>query len=64
MLQVTLVVSPQIPQRYQEAAEACEVSSRRATKRGRLKSEQKKLDGELFKRLMANSSAEVDRYDR
>ena len=47
----------------QETAEAREVSSRRATKRGRPKSERKKLDGELFKRLKADSSAEVDRHD-
>jgi len=47
----------------QETAEVCEVSSRRAAKRGRPKSERKELDEELFKRLKADSSGEVDRHD-
>ena len=58
-----LIEGPSNETLVQEIAEACEVSSRRATKRGRPKSERKKLDGELFKRLLADSSAEVDRYD-
>ena len=38
-------------------------SSKRGVKRGRPKSERKKMDAELFKRLKADSSDEIDRHD-
>lgn len=38
-------------------------SSKRGVKRGRPKSERKKMDAELFKRLKADSSNEIDRHN-